>query len=37
MDANVRLGIMKCREMYRKSHIMRKRAFLHGVHVFDNL
>ena len=37
MDANVRVGITKCREMYRKSHILRKRAFLHGVHVFEPL
>ena len=39
MYANVRVGITKCRETYRKSNIMRKRAsfFLHDVHVFEPL
>ena len=38
MDANVRVDITKCREMYRKSHILEKRAyFVHGVYVFEPL
>ena len=28
MDANVKVGITECGEMYSKSNIMKKRAFI---------